>query len=263
MTSVKLLDEREVLGGLVAPPHLLRKFSLYEETLASNGYLSRPTTFHWNFPYYSYWSNSPRHPKFLNYLKNDYNSSDENLLKIATNTAIIVLRMTLETLSLMYPSAVVCAVPRSKVMSAYTEAQLLFYCALAGALYDVPGLENGVAVIRPWRTYRHDPNLVRFDNNVEVDFGCSVIKRCESTPPTHMSHKQGLGRVERGITKATCEINAEAIKGKTVILVDDIYTKTVNIDEDAIEALYEAGAERVIFYAVGKTARQEQPNTLY
>lgn len=263
----------------MGPPHLLRKFSLYEETLASNGYLSRPTTFHWNFPYYSYWSDSPRHPKFLNYLKNDYNKNAGNILQMAGNTALIVLRMTLEVLSQMYPEAVVCAVPRSKVISDYTETQLLFYIALAEALYDFPNLKNGVAEIRgclwPFSTHTHDPYVFRFENNVglgfqfrfqknvEVDFGCAVIKRCKSTSPTHMSHKQGLGRVERGITQKTCEIDAEAIKGKTVILVDDIYTKTVNIDEDAIEALYKAGAERVIFYAVGKTVRQEQPNTLY
>ena len=40
-----------------------------------------------------------------------------------------------------------------------------------------------------------------------------------------------------------------------ILLIDDIYTKTVNVDEDCIQALYDAGAARVIFYAVAYTNR--------
>ncbi len=36
------------------------------------------------------------------------------------------------------------------------------------------------------------------------------------------------------------------------MLVDDIYTPSVNVDEDAINALLNAGACTVTFYAVGK-----------
>jgi len=37
-------------------------------------------------------------------------------------------------------------------------------------------------------------------------------------------------------------------------LVDDLYTKGVNIDEDAIQALLDKGAKNVVFYSVGVIA---------
>ena len=55
-----------------------------------------------------------------------------------------------------------------------------------------------------------------------------------------------------GITKATCNIS-DKVAGKDILLIDDIYTLDVNIDEDAIQALYDMGAKSVRFYAVCKT----------
>ena len=62
-----------------------------------------------------------------------------------------------------------------------------------------------------------------------------------------------------GITKDTCNISA-GIRGKDILLIDDIYTKGVNIDEDAIQALLDNGARRVYFYAVGKTLKGHRTN---
>ena len=45
------------------------------------------------------------------------------------------------------------------------------------------------------------------------------------------------------------------IAGKNILLVDDIYTPGVGIDEDAIQAVLDCGANSVIFYAVGHTAK--------
>ena len=55
-----------------------------------------------------------------------------------------------------------------------------------------------------------------------------------------------------GITNATCNISND-VRGKDILLIDDIYTKTVNIDEDAIQALLSKGANSVAFYAIGNT----------
>ena len=55
-----------------------------------------------------------------------------------------------------------------------------------------------------------------------------------------------------GITKSTCDISNE-VRGKDILLIDDIYTSGVYIDEDAIQALLDHGARDVYFYAVGKT----------
>jgi predicted amidophosphoribosyltransferase len=55
-----------------------------------------------------------------------------------------------------------------------------------------------------------------------------------------------------GITRQTCSISNK-VKGADILLIDDIYTPTINIDEDAIQALMDAGAKSVTFYAVAKT----------
>ena len=55
-----------------------------------------------------------------------------------------------------------------------------------------------------------------------------------------------------GITNDTCTLSDEII-GKDILLIDDLYTKTVNIDEDCLQALIDKGARSVYFYSIGKT----------
>lgn len=85
--------------------------------------------------------------------------------------------------------------------------------------------------------------------------GTSYIIRYVNTRTTHLN-KSGYGgdgdMPYVGITKATCKISSH-VRGKDILLIDDIYTKGVNIDEDAIQALLDNGAKSVIFYAVAKT----------
>ena len=50
-----------------------------------------------------------------------------------------------------------------------------------------------------------------------------------------------------------CNISAE-VAGKNIVLVDDIYTAGVGIDEDGVQALLDAGARSVIMYTFGCTA---------
>jgi len=45
------------------------------------------------------------------------------------------------------------------------------------------------------------------------------------------------------------------IKNKDIILVDDIYTISANVDEDCIQFLLDNGARTVIFYAIAYTDR--------
>ena len=51
----------------------------------------------------------------------------------------------------------------------------------------------------------------------------------------------------------TCRLSGD-IAGKNIVLVDDIYTAGVGIDEDGVQALFDAGAASVIMYALGCTA---------
>ncbi len=85
--------------------------------------------------------------------------------------------------------------------------------------------------------------------------GTDYIIRIIDTRTTHRN-KSGYGGVGDmpypGITIRTCNISPD-VKGRDIILIDDLYTKTINIDEDAIEALLRCGARSIIFYSIGRT----------
>ena len=122
----------------------------------------------------------------------------------------------------------VCVIPRAKVD--YRDNQILFkrtVCDVVNRLCD-SGFANGTG----------------------------YIVRTKDTKTTHLKwgvSNGGTGSFPYpGITKETCSISSE-VKGKDILLIDDIYTVTVNIDEDAIQALYDMGAKSVFFYSVGKT----------
>ncbi|SDE74790.1 hypothetical protein [Riemerella columbipharyngis] len=121
----------------------------------------------------------------------------------------------------------VCVVPRSKKEDYYREDQLYFREVVSSVVNRLSNFENGTKYI------------VRYKN----------------TKTTHL-HKNGEGGEGDlpypGITKDTCEIS-DKIKNKDILLIDDLYTKTINIDEDAIQALLDLGAKSVIFYSIGKT----------
>lgn len=121
----------------------------------------------------------------------------------------------------------VCVVPRSKEETTYEEDQLLFRKAVS--------------------------NIV---DKLGDDFinGTNYLIRHTSTKTTHLKYsvKQDGADPYVGITKDTCYISDNLI-GKNILLIDDIYTKSVNINEDAIQALLDKGAKSVHFYAVART----------
>ena len=85
--------------------------------------------------------------------------------------------------------------------------------------------------------------------------GTNYITRYIDTQTTHRARGGfgGNGRLPYpNITNETCRIS-DLIINKDILLIDDLYTKTVNIDEDAIQALFDKGAKSVVFYSVGKT----------
>ncbi len=122
---------------------------------------------------------------------------------------------------------IICVVPRAKSERNYSKDQLLFKATVNAVISQIDGLENGT----------------------------DYIQRYTNTRTTHRD-KSGHGgdgdRPYPGITKNTCTIS-EHVKNKHVLLIDDLYTKTINIDEDAIQALLDSGAKSVIFYTPGKT----------
>lgn len=127
----------------------------------------------------------------------------------------------------------VCVVPRAKVN--YNANQLLFKKTVEDVVNRLNGFVNGK----------------------------NYIIRHTDTKTTHLRRGiSGGGSGSSpypGITKDTCSISNN-VRNKDILLIDDLYTKTVNIDEDAIQSLLDKGARYVIFYAVGKTrSRNAQP----
>ena len=121
----------------------------------------------------------------------------------------------------------VCVIARSKKEAFYAPNQKLFRATIQQTIRTLNGFEDGT-----------------FD-----------IIRHTNTKTTHLSRsgRGGDGPMPYcGITKDTCTISNN-VYGKNILLIDDLYTRTVNIDEDAIQALYDNGAKSVIFYAIGKT----------
>jgi hypothetical protein len=128
-----------------------------------------------------------------------------------------------------------CVVPRSKREDHYREDQLLFREIISRAIDRLPNFENGT----------------------------KYIIRNTNTRTTHLD-KNGEGGDGNlpypGITKETCTIS-DLVRDKDILLIDDLYTKSVNVDEDAIQALYDKGARSVIFYSVGKTLSRQITQT--
>lgn len=121
----------------------------------------------------------------------------------------------------------ICVVPRSKALSSYSGNQLVFKHAVCVATTKLKGFIDG----------------------------SSYVIRHTNTRTTHLDRSGYGGDGDLpypGITKKTCTIS-DKVKGADILLIDDLYTESVNIDEDAIQALFDKGAKSVFFYSLGKT----------
>jgi predicted amidophosphoribosyltransferase len=87
--------------------------------------------------------------------------------------------------------------------------------------------------------------------------GTDYLVRTINTKTTHLPYDKDGKIPYPGITKDTCKISQD-IRGKDILLIDDIYTKEINIDEDAIQTLLDNGAKTVTFYSIGKTKYANQ-----
>ena len=129
------------------------------------------------------------------------------------------------------PQLVVCVIPRSKSESFYRDNQKLFRHTIKRTIQNMDGFFDGTDYI-----IRH------------TDTRTTHLSRGGQIRPPYTDGKLPYP----GITKDTCTISDEVI-GKNILLIDDLYTRTVNIDEDAIQALLDKGARSVFFYSIGKT----------
>ena len=205
--------------------------------ICSNRYLSRDVDGFYRENYLGF--KNPDNPSYLNTLKNTFDGEKQYKLDQARNTVVNILCEDLPKVmkACGMQSCIVVSIPRAKRLESYSKRQLQLIEAVRQAALRVPGATDGTAVIR-----RHtDTKTTHFSSNVARTLADGT-------------REYNTGRAPYvGITKDTCSIAKEQIKDRDVILVDDIYTWNVNIDEDAIQALLDNGAKRVVFYAVAKT----------
>ncbi len=194
----------------------------------ANEYLSRSTNAYYHVPYVR--RGNPGNPDYLNDFKNTFNNFSNQKLQSAVRELQRVLQDDLPQIlqSVGFDTMTVCVVPRAKAEEAYHANQQLFRSTVWAAIGQLDGFSDGT----------------------------SFIRRHTNTRTTHLrtpvpNYTNDGREPYPGITAETCSISAE-IKGKDILLIDDIYTPRVNVDEDAINALLSAGARTVTFYAIGK-----------
>ncbi len=197
-------------------------------TIWKNEYLREKTNGYYNTFYIGY--KQEGNPDFLNDLKNTFGNTYRYVLLKAKNEVrdrlLQDLPKVVELENLIDPICV--CVPRSR--ADMVNVQQYFREAVSEASYQ----------------------------NKEMEDGSYVIERVINTCTTHL--RNSTARTDGpepypGITVDTCKIDDRRIKGRDVILIDDIYTSGCNIDEDCIQALYDNGANRVVFYAIAYTRR--------
>lgn len=160
-------------------------------------------------------------------LKNDITPYSSNVLQNASQQLANILIEDLPRILQQTgrDNLTVCVIPRAKAN--HNTNQLLFKATISNVVNRLNGFNDGT----------------------------DYIIRQINTRTTHRARwgHGGDGKMPYpGITKDTCTISDE-VKDKDILLIDDLYTKSVNIDEDAIQALLDKGAKSVMFYAIGKT----------
>ena len=169
---------------------------------------------------------------FVNILKNDLlRVAKEAIVKSEIELADAI-RDDLALITQMHGSLTLVGVPRSKREESYPWAKMGLKRALRRAV----------------------------SQNGRLDDGLDFIVRHTDTRCTHLSRwgHGGVGEAPRpGLIADTCWLSSQ-IEGRDILLVDDIYTPNCGIDEDAIRALFNAGARSVVFYAIGYTVRRDR-----
>lgn len=201
--------------------------------LQPNDFLTIPITAYYSLDFHRF--GKPDNPDFLNIIKNDFRNKSPDELYLAMAEVVGNSILGINDIITDNNIDLVCIVPRSKSLSSYKPEQLYFTSAIDFVT-----------------------NLIIEHNSLDKEIhGINdTIIRHTNTKTTHFHNKPEYGGdgdlPYPGITKNTCNIS-DKVKNKKILLIDDIYTKTINIDEDCIQALLDNGAKSVILYTVAKT----------
>lgn len=207
----------------------------YCNTIEKNNFLSRDIKLYWRYGYvragYGNDSVDGQISNDIRTLKNQFRDKSITDLQCASQRIkkdiSEGLGILLQQLSVVSQSWVVVAVPRSKAT----------FCK--DQLYLIEAISDAISQNR-------------------AENGAYFIKRHSDTKTTHlMNTKNGDMNTTGdapypGITKKTCNLDGD-VRGKNVILIDDIYTYGVNVDEDCAQFLFDNGARNVVLYTLCKT----------
>ncbi len=199
-------------------------------TIVQNEYLNKDIKAFYRCAYYGL--NKPHNPNYLNILKNTFGNEYASKLLTAKNSVKFNLANEISSIlsNVEDDEITICVVPRSKSLNSYNGTQLKFMEAIREAI----------------------PLVIHSKNNL-VD-GNDFIVRHTDTLTTHLRNTGYAGEGSapyQGITRDTCNISGR-VRGRHVLLIDDIYTKNVNIDEDAIQCLLDCGANDVTFFSIAR-----------
>ena len=200
--------------------------------IPKNKFLNKDTIGYYNQIYKNF---NPDKPHFLNILKNTFREKKFYELEKARDMVVTILMDDIPKIiqERNISNYILVCVPRAKSLKSYSNYQLMFKKAIKIAA-----------------------------NNLGVVDGTDYIQRVKNTRTTHIKKDSSFvndgDSPYPGITIDTCEIESSKIINKNFILIDDIYTKTVNVDEDCIQALLDKGANEVIFYSIGYTSTRSQ-----
>ena len=200
---------------------------MYEFTILANGYLQQDIRAFYHTGYVGY--RNQGNPDYINTLKNTYGSFSKATLNRAVQELENVLLEDLPQIiqKLRLNTLTVCVVPRAKAN--YQANQLLFKSTVRNVVNRLNGFRNGTDYIS-----RH--------TNTKTTHLPSTTPNYNNDGPAPYPE----------ITNETCKIS-DNVRARDILLIDDLYTRTVNIDEDAIQAMLNNGANSVTFYAVGRT----------
>ena len=175
----------------------------------------------------------PGNPDYILVLKNQYGDMSVDVLRSAKNQLKETLKRDIPKVvsELKLDDVVVCVVPRAKAEDEYESDQKLFREAISEVVQELSLIDGSKYIVRVISTYTtHMSKVTSYINEGE--------------------------KPRRGLLKDTSDINEAGIRGRNVLLIDDVYTRGAGIDEDAALALLEKGAKSVTFYAIGFTSRK-------
>ena len=199
--------------------------------IEKNNYLKKDITGYYHQLYTGF--RQPANPDFLNTLKNTFNTEPhKNIIEARDKVIEILMEDITDIIKKESMSNYMCVcVPRAKALGTYCDFQLMLREAIKIAANNIHGVIDGT----------------------------DCIRRDVNTRTTHLRNAATIpndgDEPYPGITVATCEIDKKRIMNQKIILIDDIYTRNVNIDEDCIQALLDNGANKIIFYSIGYTRR--------